>query len=84
MKKLARFGLALALLAIASPVFSGPTTPLTPPPPYGWNLDNTSCSSLGQTQNCTDGIWSDYVCVCREFGGFPYPVVWRWDCPEVR
>lgn len=85
MKKLARLGFALTLLAVASPAFSGPAGGRPPVLlPYCWNLDNTACSSLGQTQRCTDGIWSDYVCTCRSYNNYPYNPVWRWDCPEVR
>jgi hypothetical protein len=81
-KKMAALGLALTLSALASPAYPGPTLL-----PYCWNLDNTSCSPLGATKRCTDGIWSDYVCTCRAYTyGYPYPTstVWRWDCPEVR
>lgn len=48
-----------------------------PPPllPYCWDIDKTSCSPVGATQNCQDGIWSDYVCTCRSY---------TWDCDEVR
>ncbi|WP_224368826.1 hypothetical protein [Hyalangium versicolor] len=42
---------------------------------YCWVLEGTGCSPVGKTQNCTDGIWTDYVCTCRATG---------WDCPEVR
>jgi hypothetical protein len=72
--------LGLALCAFASPAVSGPQALL----PYCWNVDNTQCSSLGQTKRCTDGIWSDYVCTCREYYISPTQKVWRWDCPEVR
>jgi hypothetical protein len=50
-------------------------------PPYCWDLDRTYCSPVGSTKTCTDGIYSDYVCVCR------YDSYYRtnyWDCPEVR
>ncbi|MCP3064004.1 hypothetical protein LXT21_35035 [Myxococcus sp. K38C18041901] len=48
---------------------------------YCWEQDNTACTSLNATQNCTDGIWSDYVCTCRLS-----TLTQRraWDCPEVR
>ena len=80
MKKLVGLGCALALLTLATPLF-GPPGPLLP---YCWNLDQTSCSSLGQTQRCTDGIWSDYVCTCRAYSNYPFNPVRRWDCPDVR
>lgn len=68
------------LAGTPAPIQMGPIgfpTPL----PYCWDLDRTSCSPAGSTRNCRDGIWSDYVCVCR------YDSYYRrnyWDCPEVR
>ncbi|AKQ69497.1 hypothetical protein A176_006409 [Myxococcus hansupus] len=47
--------------------------------PFCWNLHYTSCARQNATQACTDGIWSDYVCVCRPLGTRNV-----WDCPEVR
>jgi hypothetical protein len=64
-----------------APVPMGPIGPPPAPLPYCWDLDRTSCSPVGSTKSCTDGIWSDYVCVCR------YDSYYRrnyWDCPEVR
>jgi hypothetical protein len=51
--------------------------------PYCWNLDQTSCSPVGATQRCTDGIWTDYVCTCKRYtsGTSQYQI---WDCPTVR
>ncbi|MFP2905373.1 hypothetical protein ACLESD_10015 [Pyxidicoccus sp. 3LFB2] len=46
------------------------------PGPYCWNLNGTTCSRVGTTTCCTDGIWFDYSCKC----GSNY----RWDCDEVR
>ncbi|ABF90373.1 hypothetical protein MXAN_0605 [Myxococcus xanthus DK 1622] len=46
---------------------------------FCWNLHYTSCSGPGTTQQCTDGIWSDYVCTCRTLGTRNV-----WVCPEVR
>jgi|GEM_PF-6781710 len=47
--------------------------------PYCWDISYTTCTSRGATQQCTDGIWTDYVCTCRAFGSRNV-----WDCPEVR
>jgi hypothetical protein len=53
---------------------------LPPVLPYCWDIDGDICNGTGQVQNCTDGEWSDYVCVCRM-----YSTSRRiWDCPEVR
>ncbi|MFP2959832.1 hypothetical protein ACLEPN_18865 [Myxococcus sp. 1LA] len=46
---------------------------------FCWNLHYTTCPRPGATQQCTDGIWSDYVCTCKAFNGRNV-----WDCPEVR
>lgn len=46
---------------------------------FCWDMHYTSCSRPGATQQCTDGIWSDYVCTCKAFSGR-----YVWDCPEVR
>jgi hypothetical protein len=87
MKKMARFVFALALLALASPAFSGlvPVDPEPAPPPpgpqYCWDVNNTSCwwGDVGQTISCTDGTWYDYSCTCYEWAG-----QYRWYCSEVR
>lgn len=50
------------------------------PLPYCWDLDRTSCTSVGATRGCQDGIYFDYVCTCRQYSGTPR----YWDCPEVR
>ncbi|WP_223645733.1 hypothetical protein [Corallococcus sp. EGB] len=49
-----------------------------------WDLDQTACTSVGSTQNCTDGIWTDYVCTCRSYSVYPTGTKRVWDCPEVR
>lgn len=73
--------------AMSIPELAGTPAPLEKGPigqpgyPYCWDLDGTYCSPVGSTRNCTDGIWSDYVCTCR------YDSYYRtnyWDCPEVR
>ncbi|MCP3103544.1 hypothetical protein LZ198_32140 [Myxococcus sp. K15C18031901] len=51
---------------------------------YCWDLDQDACTSVGSTQNCTDGIWTDYVCTCRSYSVFPTGTKRIWDCPEVR
>jgi len=91
MKKMARFGLVLVLVALASPATAGPSGGLTPIP-YCWDVDNTSCQAQdeGQIISCTDGTWYDYICECSQFRNYtgPYPwdytVEYRWDCSEVR
>ncbi|WP_338863257.1 hypothetical protein [Myxococcus stipitatus] len=52
--------------------------------PYCWDLDQKTCNGTGQTQNCTDGEWTDYVCTCRVYPVFPTGTKRIWDCPEVR
>jgi hypothetical protein len=49
-----------------------------------WDLDQTACTNVGATQNCTDGIWTDYVCTCRSYPVYPTGTKRAWDCPEVR
>lgn len=73
MKKLVHLGLALALLAVASPAFSRPTLTL-----YCWYVEGTSCPGPGQTTTCTDGCNYIYTCNCIYWGG-----QYVWDCPEV-
>jgi hypothetical protein len=78
MSKMVRLGLVLALLAVASPAFSGPGATLLP---YCWDANNTPCTNQWDTVSCTDGIYDDYLCVCRynEFRGRN-----TWDCPITR
>ncbi len=79
MKKLARLGLALALLAVASPAISGPAGGRPPVfLPYCWNIEGTSCPSVGQTTKCTDACSYTYTCTCIFWNGQRF-----WDCPEV-
>jgi hypothetical protein len=73
MKKLAGLGLVLVLLALASPVLAGPVLR-----PYCWNVEGTSCPTLGQTRSCTDACGYNYTCTCISWGGQRV-----WDCPEV-
>lgn len=53
--------------------------------PNCWDLQYTSCSPLGAHQNCTDGTWDDYVCVCDTYylygGGGTLQI---WNCPQTR
>jgi hypothetical protein len=89
MSKVVRLGWVLVLLALASPAFPGPHgVPVPDPPPtdptplpYCWDANNTPCTNQWDTVSCTDGIYSDYLCVCRynEFAGRN-----TWDCPITR
>ena len=69
--------------AASMPDLGVPAPILNPPPPfpYCWNLNGTSCSPVGSTKGCTDGIWYDYVCICR-YNSWNHTNY--WDCPEVR
>jgi hypothetical protein len=70
------------LLALSLPVFAKPPLTITP---YCWDAQYTSCPVFGATQNCTDGMWSDYVCECKKYWDYwhiHYTLV--WDCDEVR
>lgn len=79
MKKLAGLGLVLGLIALASPAFSGPVDGRPPVLlPYCWNVEGTSCTTLGQTRKCTDACSYTYTCTCISWNGQRY-----WDCPEV-
>ncbi|AGC43750.1 hypothetical protein MYSTI_02434 [Myxococcus stipitatus DSM 14675] len=51
--------------------------------PICWEADLTTCGNAGNTMECTDGIWSDYLCVCENHGTTGSPIL-RWNCPEVR
>ncbi|MBJ6759746.1 hypothetical protein JGU66_03165 [Myxococcaceae bacterium JPH2] len=51
--------------------------------PMCWDLDLTACSSVGATTGCQDGIYTDYVCTCRQ-STIPSTPSRYWDCPEVR
>ncbi|MDY7227572.1 hypothetical protein [Hyalangium rubrum] len=86
-RTLAAFWLSLGLVACGGTVDTSETpeelqerqVEQAGPPallPYCWNHEGTRCLTPGKTQNCTDGIWSDYVCTCR--------TNYTWDCPEVR
>jgi hypothetical protein len=79
MKKMARLGLVLMLLALASPAFAGPGATLTP---YCWDVNYTSCREpeVGLTISCTDGMWYDYTCTCTQTWNGDF----RWYCSEVR
>lgn len=44
--------------------------------PLCWNIQGKSCGIRGSTQNCTDGTFIDYVCICMPDR--------HWQCPEVR
>ncbi|MDC0710351.1 hypothetical protein POL68_17880 [Stigmatella sp. ncwal1] len=54
---------------------------IPPIQPYCWNLDHTACTLVGSTLGCTDGIFTDYVCICRLNTANNART---WDCPEVR
>jgi hypothetical protein len=74
MKKLAGLGLVLVLLALASPTFAAFPTPT----PYCWNVEGTSCPSVGATTSCKDACGYNYTCRCISWNGQRY-----WDCPTV-
>ena len=52
--------------------------------PYCWDLQYTSCSPLGAQQNCTDGTWDDYVCVCDTYYLYGGGTLQIWNCPQTR
>jgi hypothetical protein len=81
MSKVVRLGWVLALLALASPAFSRPDPVAPTPLPYCWDANNTPCTNQWDMVSCTDGIYNDYLCVCRynEFAGRN-----TWDCPITR
>ena len=71
MKKLAGLGLVLVLLALASPAAAGPRD-------FCWNIEGTSCPSVGQTTSCRDACGYIYTCTCTFWNGQR-----SWDCPIV-
>jgi hypothetical protein len=79
-KSLLGVGAVAALaLSLSSPAGAGPGG-LHPvgPTPRCYQLDGTSCATLGATQACTDVCGNNLSCTCTYY--YSDPSVWFWMC----
>lgn len=66
-----------------SPAQAEPLLLIVPPSPYCWDVEGTTCTTLGATRSCTDVCQNKLSCTCRLYY-YPNGTVKRlWDCQEV-